>query len=64
MKSSSGSDGREVFKRTRTKLPPMRRSLAVLLVSLQGTHHAPRMFHCRSCNELGPIALYRDKRGD
>jgi len=36
VKSSSGADGKEVFKRTRTKLPPMKRSLAILLVSLQG----------------------------
>eukprot|EP01032_Pedospumella_encystans_P024922 gene24922-28172_t len=32
------TDGREVFKRARPKLAPMRRSLAILLVSMQGTN--------------------------
>ena len=36
--NNKSSSGVQVFKRTRTKLPPIRKSLAILLVSLQGKY--------------------------
>lgn len=40
------ADGREVFKRSRPKLPPMRRTLAILLVSMQGISTKERFCPC------------------